>query len=93
VKNAYNLALQDWFHAPVIHCVERQGLTIRVQASDDVCVAGVEVRVLDEEGVISEKGEGVRDEGDWWEFVITTEGKVIVEARDWAGNVVNLVVE
>jgi hypothetical protein len=94
VKNAYNLALQDWFHAPAIHCVERQGMTIRVQASDDICVAGVTIIILDEEGEIRKKGvrrQGAGEEGsgvDWWEFTPTAEGKVVVEARDWAGNVV-----
>ncbi|RPI93246.1 MAG: hypothetical protein EHM40_10515 [Chloroflexi bacterium] len=87
ILSPYNIALSDWFHPPVIHCVERRAGTIYIQASDDVCVAGVEVRVLDEEGVIKEKEEGVRGEGDWWEYVPTAEGKVVVEARDLAGNV------
>jgi hypothetical protein len=35
-KNAYNLALSDWFHAPVIHQVTWQDDRIRVQATDNV---------------------------------------------------------
>jgi hypothetical protein len=89
----YNIALSDWFHPPVIHCMERRAGTIYVQASDNVCVAGVEVRVLDEEGVVVEKGEGVRREGEWWEFTPTAEGKVVVEVRDLAGNVSEAVIE
>ena len=88
MKNAYNVALGDWFHPPVIHRVERRGKTIRVQASDDVMVASVQVIVLDEKGKVVEKGEGLRGEGDWWEYVPTAAGKVAVEARDLAGNVV-----
>src|SRR5687768_2032768 len=36
MKNAYNIALSDWFHPPVIDWVERRGETILVEASDDV---------------------------------------------------------
>ncbi len=49
-------------------------------------VASVQVMILDEDGGIREKGEGVRGEGDWWAYVASTEGKVVVEARDLAGN-------
>jgi hypothetical protein len=93
VLSPYNIALADWWHAPVIHCVERQGAVIRVQASDDVMVVGVRVMVLDEEGKIREKGEGIRGEGDWWEYTPAAEGKVVVEARDLAGNTVKLEIE
>ncbi len=44
--------------------------------------------ILDEQGKVVEKGEARRAEGDWWEYVPTAEGKVIVEARDLAENVV-----
>lgn len=56
MKNAYNVALGDWFHLPVIQRVERKGKAIRVLASDDV-------------------------------YVPNAQGKVVVEARDLAGNV------
>ena len=49
-------------------------------------VAGV--LILDEQGKVVEKGEGIRGEGDWWEYVPIAAGKVAVEARDLAGNVV-----
>src|SRR5215208_6891103 len=87
MKNAYNVALGDWFHAPVIQCVERRSKVIRAQATDDVMVAGVQVMILDKKGNIVEKGEAVRKKGDWWEYVPGGEGKVVVEARDLAGNV------
>ena len=87
VLSPYNIALSDWFHPPVIHCVERQGPVIRIQATDNVMVAGVEVRILDKEGKIVEKGQGIRGEDDWWEYVPAAEGKVVVDARDLAGNI------
>jgi hypothetical protein len=43
MKNAYNVALGDWFHSPVIHGVERNGKAIDIQASDDVMVTSVQV--------------------------------------------------
>ena len=87
MKNAYNVALGDWFHPPVIQRVERRGKTIRVQATDDVMVAGVQVMILDKKQKVVEKGEGIRKKGDWWEYLPGTEGTVVVEARDLAGNV------
>jgi hypothetical protein len=87
MKNAYNVALGDWFHPPMIHSVERRGTTIRIRASDDVRVTGVQVMVLDERGKVKEKGAAIRKKGDWWEYGTVTEGKLIVEARDLAGNV------
>src|SRR5215208_3099358 len=86
MKNAYNVALGDWFHPPVIQCMKRQGKTLRIQATDDVMVAGVQVMILDKKGKVIEKGEGVRGKGDWWEYVPGAEGKVVAEARDMAGN-------
>jgi len=90
LKNAYNVALGDWFHPPVIQRVERSGKVIRVQASDDVLVAGVQVMVLDEQGRAVEQGEGIKGQGDWWEYTPTAEGKVVVNARDLAGNVAEM---
>lgn len=86
MKNAYNIALSDWFHPPVIHGVERVGETIRVAASDNVRVARVQVTISDQEGRIVERGVGIRREGDWWEYVSNTEGKIVAEAWDLAGN-------
>ena len=86
MKNAYNIALGDWFNPPVIQRVGRYGTAIRIWVTDDVRVAGVQVLVLDEEGKILEKGEATQSRGDWWEYVPSAEGKVVVEARDLAGN-------
>ena len=87
IKNAYNIALGDWFHPPVIHRVERKGRVLRIEASDDVMVESVQVLILDEKEKTVEKGEGIRKKGNWWEYTPAAEGKVVVKARDLAGNV------
>jgi hypothetical protein len=51
-------------------------------------MAGVLVMVLDEQGNAVEKGEARKGKGDWWEYVPNADGKMLVEARDLAGNVV-----
>ncbi len=84
--NAYNVAIRDWFHAPEIHRLGRYGAAIRIWATDDVQVVGVTVFVKDENGAVLEKGEAVQGRGDWWEYVPSMAGKVLVEARDLPGN-------
>jgi hypothetical protein len=86
-KNAYNLALSDWFHAPVIHAVTRQEGYIYVDVTDNVRVANVLVKILDDRGGTQEQGQAVRRKDGRWEYESAIEGKVIVEARDLAGNV------
>jgi hypothetical protein len=93
MKNAYNVAVGDWFHPPVIHRLERNGEAIRIEASDDVLVAGVRVVVVDEHGKAVEQGEAVKGKGDWWDYVPHEAGPVIVEARDLAGNKVQAELE
>jgi len=91
MRSAYNIALSDWFNPPVIHCIERRGKTIRVEASDDVMVIKVHVQILDENGRVLEQGEAIQRNPEigpeWWEYVSSTEGQTIVaEARDLADN-------
>jgi hypothetical protein len=93
MKNAYNVALGDWFHPPVIHAVERRGKVIRAQVTDDVMVASVQMMILNDKGKVLEKGEAIRKKGPstgsgWWEYAPAAEGKVMIEAQDLAGNVV-----
>ncbi len=90
IKNAYNLALGDWFHPPVIHSIEKRDGKIFIQASDDVCVASLRVRIVDEAGSVLEQGDAMQVEGDWWEYQPATEGKVMAEARDLPGNVARM---
>lgn len=85
-KNAYNLALSDWFHPPVIHEVAREAGCIRVKASDNVQVTKVLVTISDEEGNPVEQGQATSRYGDFWEYAASTQGKVLVEAFDLAGN-------
>ena len=88
LQPAYNLALSDWFHAPVIHEVSRQAACIRVNATDNVQVAKVLITILNEQGETLEQGEAVQANDLWWEFETAApiEGKIIVEAFDLAGN-------
>src|SRR5689334_12887415 len=37
---AYNIALADYFHPPVIHAVKHEGSRVRIHATDDVLVTG-----------------------------------------------------
>jgi len=88
MRTAYNIALSDWFNPPVVHQVQQRDGRIFVEASDNVMVAKVVITMLDEEGNIVEMGEGIRGEGDWWEYIPKTTGEtVIVEAWDLARNV------
>lgn len=86
MKNAYNVALGDWFHPPAIHRLGRYGAAVRIWATDDVQVSGVQVLVLDEKGEVLEQGEAVQGRGDWWEYLPRAAGKILVEARDLPGN-------
>jgi hypothetical protein len=86
MKNAYNVAMGDWFNPPVIQRLGRYGTAIRIWATDDVQVVGVSVSVLDENGRVVEQGEALQGRGDWWEYVPSVAGKVVAEARDLPGN-------
>jgi hypothetical protein len=92
MMTAYNFAVSDWFHAPVVHRVERQAGCIRVEASDNVRVTRVQVTLLSHEGVLLEEGEAVRAEGNWWEFTPDCEGtKVMTRAWDLPGHVTQFI--
>ena len=86
-KNAYNLALRDWFKAPAIHRIEWRNGQVRVGARDDFMVARVTVTILDEEGQHLEQGQAELVLGVWWDYNAAHTGRVLVEAWDLAGNV------
>jgi hypothetical protein len=86
-KNAYNVALGDWFKPPVIHRIYWQDGKVRVSASDDVMVTKVTVTVLDEEGKCLEQGEAHLMLGVWWDYQPANNGRITIEAWDLAGNV------
>lgn len=90
IKSAYNFALSDWFNPPVIHHVERKYGRIRVEASDNVMVAKVQVTILDGARKVLEKGDAVQVDERWWEFASDTKRNVVVEAWDLAGNVAKM---
>lgn len=87
MKNAYNVALADYFHPPVIHGVERADGVVYIHASDDVMVTSVSVTLYDAKGGVLEKGEAVQADGEAWSYSPQHEGRLMVEARDLAGNV------
>jgi len=91
-KNAYNIAISDWFNPPAVHQVQQEEGRIRVEASDKVMVAKVVITMLDDAGTVLEKGQAIRAEGDWWEYAPSLTGKTITaEAWDLAGNVTTAV--
>jgi hypothetical protein len=46
------------------------------------------VTVLDNDGKILEKGDAVQEgDSEWWKYALQHAGRVLVEARDLAGNV------
>jgi hypothetical protein len=56
---AYNLAISDAAHPPVIY-------RILVHATDEVMVAGVKVTIHDAQGRLLEAGDAIQKEKDWW---------------------------
>jgi hypothetical protein len=86
---AYNLAIKDIAHPPVIHRVLRTDGRILVHAWDEIMVAGVKVTVHDEQGKLLEVGDAVQQEKDWWEYTLQAEGRVSATAWDIPGNKVH----
>lgn len=87
-RSAYSFAVEDWFHSPEIHRIEREGSRILVEATDNVGVTKVRVTVLGEDGQVLDKGEAARQDGDRWEYIASAEGKtVLAEAWDLPGHV------
>jgi len=86
-RNAYNLALSDWFKPPVIHQVTRQTGCIRIRATDNVQVTEVRVTISDDKGNTQERGLAASVNDTWREYATSIEGRVRVEAFDPAGNV------
>jgi len=87
MKTAYNVALADFFHPPVIHSLERINASLKIRASDDVMVVRVFVTVFDADGKSLEKGEATQMDADLWIFPLQHDGRVLVDVYDLAGNV------
>lgn len=85
-RNAYNIALRDWFKPPVIDLIECQDVQIRVHARDDVMVTRVSVSILDDAGTCLEQGDAELTNGVWWDYHASNHGTIRVEAWDLAAN-------
>ncbi len=85
-KTAYNIALSDWFSPPVIQRIRQQAGHILIEATDNVLVAKVTVKIMAADGKMQEQGNAVLVKAPLWEYAITQTGKVVVEAYDMAGN-------
>ncbi len=89
VLSPYNVAMADWFHPPVIRQIEAKEGGLLIWATDNIMVAGVRIVILDEQGKVIEEGEAsCREVDGLWEYVPAARGRIVVEARDLAGNVV-----
>src|SRR5215207_8846390 len=86
-KNAYNLALKDWFKAPEIDSMDWRDGLVRVSATDNVQVTKVVITVLAHDGQSLEQGEAELVMGIWWDYRAVNKGRIQVEAWDFAGNV------
>jgi hypothetical protein len=91
--NAYNLAISDIAHPPVIHHIQRKGRRILVNASDEIQVAGVRVIVRNEKGKLLEAGDAKQVRKDWWEYIPKAKGGVSASAWDIPGNKVRMELE
>ena len=88
-KNAYNIALSDWFNPPVIHRVTRQNGCIRVHATDNVKVTKVLITITGEQGQTLEQGEAALAWDGLWEYKPASPdaGSIVIEVFDLAGNI------
>ena len=86
---AFNLAIKDISHPPVIYRVLREDGRILVNAWDEISVAGVRVMVHDEQGRLLESGDAVQQQKNWWEYVPKAEGRISASAWDIPGNKVH----
>lgn len=84
--NAYNLALKDVSHPPVIYRILREEGRILVNAWDEIMVSGVRVMVHDEQGKLLDSGDAQQTQKDWWEYTPKCQGKVSAIAWDLPGN-------
>ncbi|WPV69922.1 hypothetical protein [Chitinophaga sp. LS1] len=89
-QNAYNMAVKDAYRAPEIQNIRLEDMDVVVTAKDEFRVADVQVRVIDDAGVILERGSARlgRNGVDWYykAAVLPPGGRVIVVAVDLPGN-------
>jgi hypothetical protein len=84
--NAYNLAIMDISHPPVIYRVLWEEGRILVNTWDEIMVSRVTVRIHDEQGRLLEVGDAHQTQKDWWEYTPQAAGRISVTACDLPGN-------
>jgi hypothetical protein len=87
---AYNMAISDAAHPPVIQQVLRQEGRILVHAWDEIMVAGVKVTVRDGQGKLLEVGDASQTKEGSWEYTPQAEGRISACAWDLPGNQVHM---
>src|SRR5205085_1417154 len=96
---AFNLAISDFFTAPVIADIITSGYTgvvgnrIEVQAKDDTKVTGVKVGIFAGDGTLIEEGAALLDDASEQWFYTATQvnatlagSKIVATAMDLPGN-------
>ena len=101
-KSSFNVAVADWFKAPVVHEIDASGWnggigqTIQVKAQDEIHVAKVHVEINGENGTLLEQGDAVQADGLWWTYTTTTvvsnpaTSMIVATAQDLARNTAEL---
>ncbi|SHN24862.1 hypothetical protein [Chitinophaga sp. CF418] len=88
-QNAYNMAVKDAYRSPEVQNIRLENEDVVVTAKNEFRVAEVEVKVIDAEGVITERGQAVlgRNRVDWYykATALPAGGKVIVVAENLPG--------
>jgi len=88
-QNAYNMAVKDAYHSPEVQNIRLEGEDVVVTAKNEFRVAEVEVKVIDAEGVIIERGQAVlgRNRVHWYykTTALPAGGKVVVVAENLPG--------
>ena len=98
--SVYKVALADFMNAPKIKEVDvtaytgNPGNTIKMRVTDDFMVKNVHVTITNEDGILVEEGEAVKQvNGLDWLFTATVQNdsftgdKIVVRAYDLPGNV------
>lgn len=91
-QNAYNMAVKDAFHSPVIQDIKVEATdTVVVTAKNEFRLATVRVRVQDESGKVVEEGKAVPEKnGVDWRYKVSQmpkKGRIRVFVEDLPGNV------
>lgn len=89
-QNAYNMAVKDAYRSPEVQNIRFEDTTVVVTAKDEFRVAEVDVKVVDADGELLERGKAVlgRNGVDWYYKAgnLPAGGKVIVVVVDLPGN-------